>query len=181
MAIPCEIHCWAGSSSCAAFMSTMVGCTSLPRYSVHQGPAIQYILALSSWLNNIFRHQNPDNICKCRFVSRPQNIYGFEDCSGIAAQFELEDLFQLVIPSSCCDEPSKQQLCCGSICIVSLLTLTDDVLSVTAWSFFLKLCCNTFCCAIDVKIFSPTYFAVSTFTLMPALIPVAMFRNCSCH
>ena len=47
----------------------------------------------------------------------------------------------------------------------------------TAWSFFLKLCCNAFCCAIDVKIFSPTSFAVSTFTLMPALVPVAMLRK----
>ena len=47
-------------------------------------------------------------------------------------------------------------------------------MGVTAWPFFLKLCCNTFCCAIDVKIFSPTSFAVSTFTLIPALNPVAM-------
>ena len=47
----------------------------------------------------------------------------------------------------------------------------------TAWCFFLKLCCNTFCCAIDAKIFSPTFFAVSTFTLMPAFIPVAMLRK----
>ena len=57
------------------------------------------------------------------------------------------------------------------------MSLTADLLSVTAWSFFLKLCCNTFCCAIDVKIFSPTYFAVSTFTLMPDLISVAMLRK----
>ena len=47
----------------------------------------------------------------------------------------------------------------------------------TAWSFFLKLCCNTFCCAVDDKIFSPTSFAVSTFPLIPALIPVAMLRK----
>ena len=43
--------------------------------------------------------------------------------------------------------------------------------------FFLKLCCNTFCRAIDVKIFSPTSFAVSTLQLIPALIPVAMLRK----
>ena len=47
----------------------------------------------------------------------------------------------------------------------------------TAWSFFLKLCCNSLCCVIDVNIFSPTSVAVSTFTLMPALIPVAMLRK----
>ena len=54
--------------------------------------------------------QNPDSICKCMFVSRPRNISGFEDCWGIGAIFELEDLFKLVIPSSCCGEPLKQQL-----------------------------------------------------------------------
>ena len=32
------------------------------------------------------------------------------------------------------------------------------------------MCCDTFCCAIDVNVFSPTSFAVSTFTLIPALI-----------
>ena len=46
----------------------------------------------------------------------------------------------------------------------------------TAWSFYLKLCCNTFCCAIDITIFSPTSFA-STCTLIPALITVAMLRK----
>ena len=58
-----------------------------------------------------------------------------------------------------------------------LLTLTADVLSVTAWSFVLKLCCNTFCCATDVKICYPRSFAVPTFALMPALIHVAMLRK----
>ena len=48
----------------------------------------------------------------------------------------------------------------------------------TAWYFFLKLCCNTFCCSVDDKIFSPTSFAVSTFPLIPALIPLAMLRVC---
>ena len=116
-----------------AFMSTIVGCTPLPRYSVHQGPAIQYILALSSWLNNVFRHQNPDSICKCMFVSRPHNLSGFEDCWGIAAKFDLEDLFLLVIPSSCCDQPLKQQLWIHLYCFIVHSDI--DVLSVTAWSF----------------------------------------------
>ena len=97
---------------------------------MHQGPTIQYILALSSWLNNVFGHQSPESICKFRCVRRPRNIYGFDDCWGIAAKFELEDVFQLVIPSSCLLNNS-----CGSICIVSLLTLTADVLTVTAWYF----------------------------------------------
>ena len=43
--------------------------------------------------------------------------------------------------------------------------------------FFLKLCCYTFCCVIDVNILSSTYFSVSTFTLLPALIPVTMLRK----
>ena len=68
--------------------------------------------------NNVFRHQRPGSICKCRFVSRPHNISGFEDCWGIAAKFELEDLFQLVIPSSCCDEPLKQQLWIDLYCFI---------------------------------------------------------------
>ena len=59
---------------------------------------IHTILALSSWPNNVFRHQRTESICKCRFVSRHHNISGFEDCWGIAAKFELEDLFQLVVP-----------------------------------------------------------------------------------
>ena len=58
-----------------------------------------------------------------------------------------------------------------------LLTLTADVLSVNSLVFFLKLCCYTFCCVIDVNILSSTYFAVSTFTLLPALIPVTMLRK----
>ena len=166
---------YSGDIVCVLPTYVTVGCTSLPRYSVHQGPAIQYIMALSSWLNNVFRHQNPDDICKLRFFSRPQNISGFEDCWGIAAKFELEDLFQLAIPSSCCDEPLKQQLWVDLYYFIvdydSWCTECDSLV------FFLKLCCNAFCCAIDVKIFSPTYFAVSTLTLMPALIPVAMLRK----
>ena len=42
--------------------------------------------------------------------------------------------------------------------------------------FFLKLCCSTCCSVIDVNIPSPTYFAVSTFTLL-ALIPVTMLHK----
>ena len=34
------------------------------------------------------------SICKSRFDSRPHNIAGFEDCWGIAAKFELEDLVE---------------------------------------------------------------------------------------
>ena len=103
---------------CVQITYIIVGCTPLPRCSVHQGPAIQYILALSSWPNNVFRHQRPDNICKCRFDSRPHNISGFDDCWGIATKFELEDLFQLVIPSYCCDEPLKQQLWIDLYCFI---------------------------------------------------------------
>ena len=44
----------------------------------------------------------------------------------------------------------------------------------TDWSFFLKLCYSTFYCATDDNIFSSTSFALSTFTLLPSLIPVAM-------
>ena len=131
----------------------IVGCTPLPRYSVHQGPAIQYILDLSSWPNNVLG-------INAQIASASAGLLAGRRLLGVAQTFEWEDLFQLVIPSSCCDEPLKQQLWhCGSICVVSLLTLTADVLSVTPWSCFLKLCCNTFCCAIDVKIFSPTSFA----------------------
>ena len=96
---------------CVQSTEVMVGYTPLPRYSVHQGPTIQDILALCSWPNTVFRHQRPDSICMCRFVSRIHNISGFEDC-------ELEDLFQLVIPSSCCDEPLKQQLWIDLYCFI---------------------------------------------------------------
>ena len=106
-----------GDVVCILPTYVIVGCTPLSRYSVHQGPAIQYILALSSWLNNVFRHLN-QSICKCLFVSRPHNISDFEDCWGIAAKFELEDLFQLVIPSSCFDEPLKQQLWIDLYCFI---------------------------------------------------------------
>ena len=121
------------------------------------------------------QRQNQDSICKCRFVSRLHNISGFEDCWGIAAKFELEDLFQLVISSSCCDEPLKQQLWIALYCfIVDFGSWCTECGSLV---FFLKPCCNTLCCAIDVKIFFATSFAVSTFTPMTALIPVAMLRK----
>ena len=125
---------------------------------MHQGHAIQYILALSSWPNNVYRYQSPYSICTYRFVSRSHNISGFEDCGGIASNFELEDLFRLVIQSSCCDEPFKQQLWVHLYCFI----VDSD---------------STFCCTIDVKIFSPTSFAVSTFTLLPAFIPVTILRK----
>ena len=96
---------------CVQSTYVIVGCTPLPRYTVQRGAAIQYILALSSWPNNVFRHQHPDSICKCRFVSRPHNISGFEDC-------KLEHLLQLVIPSSCCDEPLKQLLWIDLYCFI---------------------------------------------------------------
>ena len=113
-----------------------------------------------------------------RFVSRPHNIIVSKIAGRyIAATFELEDLFQLVIPSSCCDEPLKQQLW---VYLYRFIVDSDSwctLLSVTAWVFVLKLCYNTFCCAINVNIFSLTYFEVSTFIRLPALIPVAMLRK----
>ena len=160
---------------CVQSTNEIVGCTPLPRYSVHQEPASQYILALFSWPNNVFRHQRPDSICKCRFVSRSNIISGFEECWVVAAKFELEVLFQLVIPSSCCDEPLKQQLWIDLYCFI--VDFDSRCTEYDSLAFFLKLCYNTFCCAIDVKIFSPTSFAVSTFTPIPALIPVAMLRK----
>ena len=88
----------------------------------------------------------------------------------------MEDLFQLVIPSSCCDEPLKQLLWIDLYCFIvdfdSRCTECDRLVF-----FLVKLCCNTFCCAIDVNIFSPTSYAVFTFTLIPAFIPVAMLRK----
>ena len=44
---------------CVQSTDVIVGCTPLPRYSVHQGPNVQCILALSSWPNNIFGNQRP--------------------------------------------------------------------------------------------------------------------------
>ena len=141
-----------GDVVCVLPSYVIVGCTPLSRYSVHQG----YILALSSWLNNVFRHQS-QSICKCLFVSRPHNISGFEDYWGIAAKFELEDLFQVVIPSSCCDEQLKQQLWIDLYCFV----VEFDSCAATLFAAPL----------------TSIYFAVSTFTLMPSLIPVAMIQT----
>ena len=56
----------------------IVGCTPLPRYSMHQRLAILYTLPLSSWPNNISKYQSPDSICKCRFVGWPRKISRFE-------------------------------------------------------------------------------------------------------
>ena len=70
----------------------------------------------------------------------------------------------------------KQHLWIDLYCFIvdfdSLYTECDSLVF-----FFLKLCCNTFCFVIDVNIFSPTYFALPTFTLMSALIPVEMLRK----
>ena len=71
---------FSGDVLCALPTYVIVGCTPLPRYSVYQRPAIQYILALSSWPNNVSMYQSPDSICKCRCVSRHHNTCGFEDC-----------------------------------------------------------------------------------------------------
>ena len=51
-----------GDVVCVLPTYVIVGCTPLSRYSVHQEPAIQYILALSSWLNNVFRPQKPEHL-----------------------------------------------------------------------------------------------------------------------
>ena len=147
---------------CVHSTNVIVGCTPLPRYSVHQGTAIQYILSFSSLAQQCLRHRRPYSICKCRFVSRPHNISGFEDCWGDNC-------------NSCRDESLTQQLWVDLYCCIvdfdSRWTECDSLV------FFLKLCCNTFYCAVDVNIFSPTSFAWSTFTLIPALINVAMLRK----
>ena len=143
--IPCEIHCCACSYTCAAFMSTIflvpvehdngmsissgdvvcvlptyVHCRLYPAATVFGAPGTRHPIhtGFVQLARQVFRHQNQDSICKCMFVSRPHNISGFEDCWGIAAKFELEDIFQLIIPSSCCDEPLKQQLWIDLYCFI---------------------------------------------------------------
>ena len=101
---------------CVQYTDVIEGCTPLPRYSVHQAPAIHCI------------HNLQVQVC-----SRPHNISGFE-LLGDSCKVRI----RRSLPTGHFRVPAAMSLCnnsCGSICIDSLLTLTADVLSVTAWSF----------------------------------------------
>ena len=169
---------FSGDVLCVLPTCVIVGCIPLPRYSVCHRAAIQYIPALSSWPNNVSRYQSPDSICKCRFASRHHNTSGFEDCWGVAAKFEWGDIFQQVIPSSCC-----MSLAFGTTVVGRsvLLTLTADVLSVIAW-YFSWSCVAT--------LFAASLTSISSLLLIlccPRLhcyqhwFLSQCFANCSCH
>ena len=58
-----------GDAVCVLLTCVIVGCTTLPRYSVHQGSIHTGYVS---------------SICKCSFLTG-LNISGFEDCCEIAA------------------------------------------------------------------------------------------------
>ena len=101
-----------GDVVCVLPTNVILFCTPLPRYSVHQSGFVQLAQQRLQVSKPIY------SIYKCRFVSRPHNTSSFKDYWGIAAKFELEALFQLVIPSSCCDEHLTQQLRVDLYCFI---------------------------------------------------------------